>query len=108
MSAIEGCRHSGTQLIDRAGFGGLPCQVQLCPRCLHFDGFCQFGRCRVQQSLGVIQTGAYKTVQEEDPLLDMAVKLCHAGARGAYVLRGKRLVGTVTTGEVLKRITGGR
>ncbi len=59
-------------------------------------------------SLGVIQTGAYKTVQEEDPLLDMAVKLCHAGVRGAYVLRGKRLVGTVTTGEVLKRITGGR
>ena len=41
-------------------------------------------------------------------LLDMAVKLCHAGARGAYVLRGRRLVGTVTTGEILKKIAGGR
>jgi hypothetical protein len=38
----------------------------------------------------------------------MAVKLCHAGARGAYVLRGKRLVGSVTTGDILKKIVGGR
>jgi hypothetical protein len=38
----------------------------------------------------------------------MAVKLCHAGARGAYVLRGRRLVGSVTTGEILKKIAGGK
>jgi mannitol/fructose-specific phosphotransferase system IIA component (Ntr-type) len=60
------------------------------------------------ESLGVVASNGYKTVQEDEPLLDMAVKLCHAGARGAYVLRGRRLVGGVTTGEILKRISGGR
>jgi mannitol/fructose-specific phosphotransferase system IIA component (Ntr-type) len=60
------------------------------------------------ESLGVVAVAGYKTVQEDEPLLDMAVKLCHAGARGAYVLRGRRLVGTVTTGEILKRVAGGR
>ena len=29
-------------------------------------------------------------------------------ARGAYVLRGRRLVGSVTTGEILKKIAGGK
>ena len=47
-------------------------------------------------------------MQEDEPLIEMAVKLCHAGARGAYVLRGKRLVGSVTTGDILKKIVGGR
>ncbi|HEX7901828.1 MAG TPA: PTS sugar transporter subunit IIA [Planctomycetota bacterium] len=60
------------------------------------------------ESLGVITTNAFRTVQEEEPVIDMAVKLCHAGARSAYVLRGRRLVGIVGTGELLKRITGGR
>ncbi len=60
------------------------------------------------ESLGVIATNGFRTVQEDEPLLEMAVKLCHAGARGAYVLRGKKLAGTVSTGEVLKRIAGGR
>lgn len=60
------------------------------------------------ESLGVISTHGYRTVQEEEPLVDMAVKLCHAGARSAYVLRGRRLVGLVGTGELLKRITGGK
>ena len=50
----------------------------------------------------------YRTVQEDEPLLEMAVKLCHAGARGAYVLRGRRLVGSVTTGDILKKIAGGK
>jgi mannitol/fructose-specific phosphotransferase system IIA component (Ntr-type) len=60
------------------------------------------------EGLGVVSTSGYRTVQEEEPLVEMAVKLCHAGARGAYVLRGRRLVGAVGTGEILKRITGGR
>jgi len=60
------------------------------------------------ESLGVIASNGFRTVQEEEPLVDMAVKLCYAGARSAYVLRGRRLVGVVGTGELLKRITGGR
>jgi mannitol/fructose-specific phosphotransferase system IIA component (Ntr-type) len=57
-------------------------------------------------SLGVLSPNGYRTVQEDEPLIEMAVKLCHAGARGAYVLRGRRLVGSVTTGEILKKIAG--
>jgi mannitol/fructose-specific phosphotransferase system IIA component (Ntr-type) len=60
------------------------------------------------ESLGVIASNGFRTVQEDEPLVEMAVKLCHAGARGAYVLRGRRLVGHVSTGEILKRIAGGR
>jgi CBS domain-containing protein len=60
------------------------------------------------ESLGVLSANGYRTVQEDEPLIEMAVKLCHAGARGAYVLRGRRLVGSVTTGEILKKIAGGR
>ena len=60
------------------------------------------------ETLGVVSSNAYRTVQEDEPLIEMAVKLCHAGARGAYVLRGRRLVGSVTTGEILKKIAGGK
>lgn len=60
------------------------------------------------ESLGVISSNGFRTVQEDEPLVEMAVKLCHAGARGAYVLRGRRLVGHVSTGEILKRIAGAR
>jgi len=60
------------------------------------------------EALGVIAPNGFKTVQEDEPLVEMAVKLCHAGVRGAYVLRGRKLVGTVGTGEILKRMTGGR
>jgi mannitol/fructose-specific phosphotransferase system IIA component (Ntr-type)/predicted transcriptional regulator len=60
------------------------------------------------ESLGVVSPNGFRTVQEDEPLVEMAVRLCHAGARSAYVLRGKKLAGLVTTGEVLKRISGGR
>ena len=60
------------------------------------------------ESLGVLASNGYRTVQEDEPLMEMAVKLCHAGARGAYVLRGRRLVGSVSTGEILKKIVGGK
>ena len=63
---------------------------------------------RLVETLGVVSHNGYRTVQEDEPLIEMAVKLCHAGARGAYVLRGRRLVGSVTTGEILKKIAGGR
>ena len=59
-------------------------------------------------SLGVLSSNGCRTVQEDEPLIEMAVKLCHAGARSAYVLRGRRLVGSVTTGEILKKIAGGK
>lgn len=60
------------------------------------------------EKLGLLTTHGYRAVQEDEPLLDMAVKLAQAGARGAYVLRGRRLVGTVSTGEILKKISGSR
>jgi mannitol/fructose-specific phosphotransferase system IIA component (Ntr-type)/CBS domain-containing protein len=60
------------------------------------------------ESLGVLSSNGFRTVQEDEPLLEIAVKLCQAGARGAYVLRGRRLAGSVTTGEILKKIAGGK
>ncbi len=58
--------------------------------------------------LGVISTNGYSTVQEDEPLVEIAVKLSCAGARGAYVLRGRKLVGAITAGEVLRRLSGGQ
>ena len=60
------------------------------------------------ERLDVISTNGYHTVQEEEPLADMALKLSQAGARAAYVLRGKKLVGRITVAEILKRISGGK
>jgi mannitol/fructose-specific phosphotransferase system IIA component (Ntr-type)/CBS domain-containing protein len=60
------------------------------------------------EKLGVLSTQGFRSVQEDEPLIEMAVKLSQAGARGAYVLRGRRLVGSVTTGEILKKISGSR
>jgi mannitol/fructose-specific phosphotransferase system IIA component (Ntr-type) len=60
------------------------------------------------EKLGLLSTQGYRSVQEDEPLLEMAVKLSQAGARGAYVLRGRRLVGSITTGEILKKISGCR
>jgi len=60
------------------------------------------------EGLGVVAPNGFRTVQEDEPLVEMAVRLCHAGARSAYVLRGRKLAGLVTTGEILKRISGGK
>jgi mannitol/fructose-specific phosphotransferase system IIA component (Ntr-type)/CBS domain-containing protein len=60
------------------------------------------------EKLGLLSSNGLRTVQEDEPLLETAVKLSQSGARGAYVLRGRRLVGSVTTAEVLKKLTGGR
>lgn len=59
------------------------------------------------ETLGVISTNGFRTVQEDDPVIEIAVKLCHAGARGAYVVRGRRLVGQVGVGEILRKVAGG-
>jgi len=60
------------------------------------------------EKLGLLSLQGVRSVQEDEPLLEMAVKLSQAGARGAYVLRGRRLVGSVTAGEILKKISGSR
>jgi mannitol/fructose-specific phosphotransferase system IIA component (Ntr-type) len=60
------------------------------------------------EKLGLLTTQGYRSVQEDEPLLEMAVKLSQSGGRGAYVLRGRRLVGSVTTGDILKKLSGGR
>ncbi len=59
-------------------------------------------------SLGILSSNGFRTVQEDEPLVETAVKLSHAGAKGAYVLRGRKLVGQVTVGEILRRIAGGK
>ena len=59
-------------------------------------------------TLGVISHQGYKTIQEEDPLVDTAVRLASGQARGVYVLRGRKLVGLLGSGEVLRRVTGGK
>jgi mannitol/fructose-specific phosphotransferase system IIA component (Ntr-type) len=60
------------------------------------------------ESLGLVAPNGFRTVQEEDPAVDVAVRLAAGSARGAYVLRGKKLVGQVGAGEILRRVTGGR
>jgi mannitol/fructose-specific phosphotransferase system IIA component (Ntr-type)/predicted transcriptional regulator len=60
------------------------------------------------EALGVVSTNGFRTVQEDEPLVETAVKLSHSGARSAYVLRGRKLVGLVTAADVLRRMGGGR
>jgi len=59
------------------------------------------------EGLDVIATSGYCAVQEDEPLVEMAAKLSTARARTAYVLRGRKLVGTVSAAEVLRRLSGG-
>ena len=60
------------------------------------------------ERLGVISTNGYRAVQEDESPAEIALMLSRAGARAAYVLRGKRLVGRVTVSEILKRASGGK
>lgn len=59
------------------------------------------------EELDVISSNGFQTVEEGEPPDRMALKLSQAGARGAYVVKGARLVGRITVGEILKRISGG-
>jgi len=54
---------------------------------------------------GLVATNGFRTVQEDDTPLQMAASLAQGGrSTMAYVLRGTRLVGTITAAEILRRL----
>ena len=58
---------------------------------------------------GLIATSGYRVVQEDDTPLQMAASLAQGGrTTTAYVVRGTRLVGTITAAEILRRLGAGR
>lgn len=58
---------------------------------------------------GLVATNGFRTVQEDDTPLQMAASLSQGGrTTSAYVLRGTRLVGTITAGEILRRLGAAR
>ena len=57
---------------------------------------------------GLISTNGFRTVQEDDPPMQMAACFAQGDHAAAYVLRGTKLVGTVTAGEVLRRLGAAR
>ncbi len=58
----------------------------------------------VEAIAGLVAANGFKTVQEDEPPLDVAVRLVRGGGRGAYVLRGRKLVGVVTAGDLLRKL----
>lgn len=57
------------------------------------------------ESLGLVHANGFSTVQEEESTLDVTVRLAGSGGRGAYVLRGRKLVGHLSPLDLLRRIT---
>jgi mannitol/fructose-specific phosphotransferase system IIA component (Ntr-type) len=58
---------------------------------------------------GLVATNGFRTVQEEDTPLQMAASLAQGGrTTTAYVLRGSRLVGSITASEILRRLGAAR
>jgi mannitol/fructose-specific phosphotransferase system IIA component (Ntr-type) len=58
---------------------------------------------------GLVATNGFRTVQEDDTPLQMAASLAQGGrTTSAYVLRGTRLVGTITAAEILRRLGAAR
>ncbi len=55
---------------------------------------------------GVLAHNSFRTVQEEEPLFEVAMRLTRGQARSAYVLRGRRLTGVVTLTDLLRRVAG--
>ncbi|HEY3225678.1 MAG TPA: PTS sugar transporter subunit IIA [Planctomycetota bacterium] len=53
---------------------------------------------------GLVATNGFRTVQEDDAPLQMAAALAQAGRTSAYILRGTKLVGTITAAEILRRL----
>jgi CBS domain-containing protein len=54
---------------------------------------------------GLVTTNGFRTVQEDDTPLQMAASLAQGGrSTSAYILRGTRLVGTISAGEILRRL----
>ncbi len=56
------------------------------------------------ESLQVISPNGFPTVQEDEPSLEVAIRLAGAG-RPAYVLRGRKLVGSLGPTELLRRFS---
>jgi mannitol/fructose-specific phosphotransferase system IIA component (Ntr-type) len=72
-----------------------------------FEGLLRtHGETALESLPGLVASNSFKTVQEDEPLLEVAVRLTRAGARTAYVLRGRRLTGTLTVTDLLRRIAG--
>ncbi len=55
---------------------------------------------------GLVAANGFKTVQEDDATLDVAMRLSRGAGRAAYVLRGRRLVGIVTANDLLRKLGG--
>ncbi len=53
---------------------------------------------------GLVSANGFRTVQEDEPALEMAMRMARGAARGAYVLRGRRLVGCVTAVDLLRKL----
>jgi mannitol/fructose-specific phosphotransferase system IIA component (Ntr-type)/predicted transcriptional regulator len=60
------------------------------------------------ESLGLVASNGFPTVQEGEASAEVAGKLARSTARVAYVLRGRKLAGVVTAGDVLKKLAGGK
>lgn len=72
-----------------------------------FEGMLRaHGEAAIEALPGLVAPNSFKTVQEDDPLLEVAVRLTRAGARSAYVLKGRRLTGVLTLTDLLRRVAG--
>lgn len=72
-----------------------------------FEGMLRMhGDAALESLPGLISAGAAKTVQEDEPLLEVTLRLTRAGSRGAYVLKGRRLTGLLTLTDLLRRVAG--
>lgn len=72
-----------------------------------FDGLLRLhGDTALENLQGVVASDSYEAVQEDEPLLDVALRLVRSGARSAYVLKGRRLTGAVSSTDLLRRIAG--
>lgn len=60
------------------------------------------------EGLGLVAANGFQTAPEDEPAAETAARLARSGARGAYVLRGRRLVGILTAGEILRRVAGAK
>ena len=71
-----------------------------------FEGLLRHhGESTLESIPGLVAANGFKTVQEDEPLLDVVLRLTHAGVRSAYVLRGRKVAGIVTLNDLLKKVT---
>jgi mannitol/fructose-specific phosphotransferase system IIA component (Ntr-type) len=53
---------------------------------------------------GLVSANGFRTVQDDESALDMAMRLVRGGSRGAYVVRGRRLIGGVSAVDLLRKL----